>query len=115
MATKKSTHDRLLASVETTYRLAESGFDAMHSSAATPEMKAYVRELYGAARDAYWKAVLACLEDESGVVAAIHGELQRANRDLKRALADLTDLAKALGLLRDAVRLAAALVTLAAA
>ena len=35
--------------------------------------------------------------------------------NLKRALADLTDLAKALGLLRDAVRLAAALVTLAAA
>ena len=115
MARTKSNHERLLATVETTYRLAERGFDAMHSAAATPEMKARVRELYGAARDAYWKAVLACLEDESGVVAAIHDELKAKNRELKRSLETLRDLASALGLLRDAVRLAAALVTLAAA
>jgi hypothetical protein len=115
MATTKSTNDRLLASVEATYCLAEAGFDRMHSAAKTPEMKERVRELYGAARDAYWKAVVASLEDESGVVAAIHDDLRRTNRDLKRALEDLKDLVKALELLRDAVKLAAALVTLAAA
>lgn len=115
MATAKSTHDRLLASVETTYRLAEAGFDRMHSAARTLEMKEHVRELYGAARDAYWKAVLASLEDESGVVAAIHDDLKRTNRDLRRALDGMKDLVKALELLRDAVKLAAALVTLAAA
>ena len=115
MSRTKSNHERLLATVETTYRLAEAGFDRMHSAARTPEMKEHVRELYGAARDAYWKAVLASLEDESGVVAAIHDDLKRTNRDLKRALDGLKDLVKALELLRDAVKLAAAIVTLAAA
>jgi hypothetical protein len=115
MARTKSNHERLLATVETTYRLAERGFDALHTAAATSDEKLRVRELYGAARDAYWKAVLACLEDQSGVVAAIHDELKAKNRELKRSLETLRDLASALALLRDAVRLAAALVTLAAA
>lgn len=115
MARTKSNHERLLATVETTYRLAERGFDALHAAAKGPEEKERVRELYGAARDAYWKAVLACLEDQSGVVAAIHEELRAKNRELKRSLESLRDLASALALLRDAVRLAAALVTLAAA
>lgn len=115
MARTKSNHERLLATVEATYRLAERSFDALHAAANGPEEKERVRELYGAARDAYWKAVLACLEDQSGVVAAIHDELRAKNRDLKRSLETLRDLASALALLRDAVRLAAALVTLAAA
>ena len=72
MARTKSNHERLLATVEATYRLAERSFDALHSAAKGPEEKECVRELYGAARDAYWKAVLACLEDRSGVVAALH-------------------------------------------
>ncbi len=115
MARTKSNHAQILATVEATYRLAERGFDTLHSAAKGPEEKERVRELYGAARDAYWKAVLACLEDQSGVVAAIHVELKAKNRELKRALETLRDLASTLALLRDAVRLAAALVTLAAA
>ena len=111
----KLNHERLLATVEATYRLAERSFDALHSAAKGPEEKECVRELYGAARDAYWKAVLACLEDRSGVVAALHDELKAKNRELKRSLETLRDLASTLALLRDAVRLAAALVTLAAA
>jgi len=47
--------------------------------------------------------------------AAIHDELKAKNRELKRSLETLRDLASTLALLRDAVRLAAALVTLAAA
>lgn len=112
--TAQATNDRLLASVEATYRLAERGFDRLHAAAPSAAEKERVRELYGAARDAYWKAVSSALEDESGVVAAIHDDLKRTNRDLKRSLESLRDLAATLALLRDAVRLAAALVTLAA-
>lgn len=115
MASTKTTHERLLASVEATYALAEKGFDRLWAAASTDAEKRQVRELYGAARDAYWKAVVAVLEDDSSVVSAIHEELKRKNADLKRALDRLQDVTKALALLTEAVRLAASLVTLGAA
>lgn len=114
MATAKSNHERLLASIETTYRLAERGFDDLYAAAATPEAKGQVRDLYGAARDAYWKAVVASLEDHSSVVTAIHDDLKRTNRELKRSLESLEDVAKTLAVLTEAVKLAASLVTLGA-
>jgi hypothetical protein len=115
MATTKTNHERLLASVETTYVLAEKGFDRLYGAASTDGEKQQVRELYGAARDAYWKAVVAVLEDDSTVVAAIHDDLRRRNRDLKKALEELKDVSRTLALLTEAVRLAASLVTLGAA
>ena len=65
-----SNHERLLASVEATYVLAERGFDRLYAAASTEAEKQQVRDLYGAARDAYWKAVVAVLEDDSTVVSA---------------------------------------------
>lgn len=114
MATRRSGHERLLTSVETTYRLAERGFDRLYAAAATPEARAQVRDLYGAARDAYWKAVVASLEDHSSVVSALHADLKRTNRELKRSLEGLEDAAKAIAVLTEAVKLAASLVTLGA-
>lgn len=110
-----SNHERLLASVEATYVLAERGFDRLYAAASTEAEKQQVRDLYGAARDAYWKAVVAVLEDDSTVVSAIHEELRQRNRDLKASLEGLKDVARTLALLTEAVRLAASLVTLGAA
>jgi len=115
MAKTKTTHERLLASVEATYLLAEKGFDRLYAAASTEAEKQEVRDLYGAARDAYWKAVVAVLEDDSTVVSAIHEELRERNRELKKALEGLQDVARTLALLTEAVRLAASLVTLGAA
>ena len=115
MAATKTTHERLLASVEATYVLAEKGFDRLWAAASTEAEKKQVRELYAAARDAYWKAVVALLEDDSSVVAEIHEELKRKNLELQKALARLQDVTRALALLTEAVRLAASLVTLGAA
>ncbi len=114
MGTSKTSHDRLLASIETTYRLAERNFDRLYASAATPQARGQVRDLYGAARDAYWKAVVASLEDHSSVVTTIHDDLKRTNRELKRSLESLEDVARALAVLTEAVKLAASLVTLGA-
>ena len=115
MAKAKTTHERLLSSVESTYVLAERGFDRLYAAAATEAERQKVRDLYGAARDAYWKAVVAVLEDDSTVVAAIHEELRQKNRDLKKALEGPKDVTRTLALLTEAVRLAASLVTLGAA
>jgi hypothetical protein len=114
MATSKTSHERLLASIETTYRLAERNFDKLYAAAATPQAKEQVRDLYGAARDAYWKAVVASLEDHSSVVTSIHGDLMRTNSELKKSLESLEDVAKTLAVLTEAVKLAASLVTLGA-
>lgn len=114
-AAATSNHERLLSSVEATYVLAERGFDRLYAAASTEAEKQRVRDLYGAARDAYWKAVVAVLEDDSTVVSAIHEELKQRNRDLKKALEELQDVARTLALLTEAVRLAASLVTLGAA
>ena len=114
MAASKTSHERLLASIETTYRLAERGFDGLYAAAATAGERERVRDLYGAARDAYWKAVVASLEDHSSVVTSIHEELKHTNRALRKSLESLQDFAGALAVLADAVKLAASLVTLGA-
>jgi hypothetical protein len=115
MAKAKSTHERLLASVEATYRLAEKNFDRLYVAASTQAMKEEVRDLYGAARDVYWKAVAESLEDEGSVVASIHAELGAANKALRKSLEELKDVTRTLAVLTEAVRLAASLVTLGAA
>ncbi|MBK9372313.1 MAG: hypothetical protein IPN03_00885 [Holophagales bacterium] len=114
MATSKASHERLLSSIETTYRLAERNFDRLFAAAATPQAREQVRDLYGAARDAYWKAVVASLEDHSSVVSSIHDDLKRTNRELKKSLESLEDVARTLAVLTEAVKLAASLVTLGA-
>ena len=104
-----------LAAVHDTYRLLDDHFDEVYAACRTDASRAELRALHASARDAYWKAVAGGLHDDNLVVQGIRRDLAAVNARIEGQLATLEEVAAVLRLLTEAVRLAGALVGLAAA
>jgi hypothetical protein len=115
MTSRAEMQAQYLAEVETTYAILENNFDDLYASCPTPEDRVQLRNLHAAARDAYWRGVATSLQDGNQVVREIYADLADANQQIKYMLANLENIGGLLGLLKQAVRLAGSLITLAAA
>lgn len=104
-----------LDAVHDTYRLLDDHFDAIYAACRTDAERAQLRALHASARDAYWKAVADGLHDDNLVVQDIRRDLATATARIGEQLATLQEVADLLGAMTEAVRLAGALVGLAAA
>jgi hypothetical protein len=93
----------------------EDNFDAAYANAPDDDARAQLRHTLTAARDAFWKACRDGLEDETPFVTQLAADLKEQNRKLQAAAGNLADFATFLGVATDAVKLAAAIATLAVA
>ncbi len=100
--------------VHDTYRLLDDNFDALYAASPTAAARAQLRALHASARDAYWKAVADGLHDDNQIVQDIRRDLAGATALIQQHIATLKDVTAVLGMLTEAVRLAGALVGLAA-
>lgn len=104
-----------LGAVHDTYRLLDDHFDEIYAACRTDADRARLRALHASARDAYWKAIADGLHDDNLVVQDIRRDLATANARIQEQLATLEEVADLLRAMTEAVRLAGALVGLAAA
>lgn len=115
MPTRAENQAKYLAEVETTYFLLEEHFDTIYEHCTEAVDRQLLRNLHAAARDAYWRGVASSLEDGNQVVRDIYGDLVTTNQQIKNLIAGLQNVGAVLSLVKQAVRLAGSLVTLAAA
>jgi hypothetical protein len=90
-------------------------FDDLYERCESPTDRQLLRNLHAASRDAYWRGVSSALQDGNQIVREIYVDLSSTNQQLKDMLVNLQEVAALLSLARQAVRLAASLITLAAA
>lgn len=99
--------------IEETYKVIDEGFDGAWAKAATDEERELLVASRDAARDLFWAVVSADLEKNSPLITRIVEDLDVANDNLKKSLANLADVSVVIKAMEDAVRLAAALAALA--
>jgi len=104
-----------LDAVHDTYRLLDDHFDEVYAACQTDAQRAQLRALHASARDAYWKAIADGLHDNNQVVQDIQRDLADATGRIRQQLQTLQDVTAVLAVMTEAVRLAGALVGLAAA
>ena len=104
-----------LDAVHDTYRLLDDHFDDIYAACRTDAERAQLRALHASARDAYWKAIADGLHDDNLVVQDIRRDLADATARIDEQLATLEEVTDVLRAMTEAVRLAGALVGLAAA
>lgn len=108
-------HKSNLREVEKTFRELLRSRSKLLAACTTDEQRDLVVDQYVEARDAYFKALEARLIHNNAVVEQLRRELKTANITMKAALKKVTDVVAAIDVVTAAVRLAASLVTLAAA
>jgi hypothetical protein len=108
-------HNQYLAAVEDTFDAVDKNFDALYALCETADEKQSLRSVHAAARDAYWRAVASALRDGSPFVREIYDDLTQTNQKIRELMANLQNASAFLSLVKQAVRLAASLVTLATA
>lgn len=111
----QSPHGQYLAAVEETFDSVDKNFDALYALCETADEKQALRSIHAAARDAYWRAVASALRDSSPFVREIYEDLTQTNQKIRELMANLQSAGAFLSLVKQAVRLAASLVTLATA
>ena len=109
-----SDHDPL-ALIKQTYDLLDDNFDAIYVKCVTPDQKTMLIALRDAARDAFWRAVAEHLSDNHAVIALTINELQDTNTKIQADVETLSNISDFLDTVTQGVKLAGALVTLAAA
>lgn len=115
MPSRAENQAKYLAEVEATYFLLEENFDTIYERCTETSERQLLRNLHAAARDAYWRGVASSLEDGNQVVRDIYADLSAANQQIRDLISSLQNVAALLSLVKQAVRLAGSLVTLAAA
>jgi hypothetical protein len=103
-----------LVEIKRTYQLLDDNFDAVYAKC-DPGQKTQLIALRDAARDAFWRAVAENLSDNHDVVAQTVNDLQTTNNQIQNDVQSLKSVASFLDTVTEGVKLAAALVTLAAA
>ena len=99
--------------IEETFKVIDEGFDEAWGKTSTDEERELLAASRDAARDLFWAAVSADLEKNSPVVSRLVADLDAANDNLKKSLANLADVSAVIKAMEEAVRLAAALAALA--
>jgi uncharacterized phage infection (PIP) family protein YhgE len=100
--------------LKTTLDTLESNFDKAYAAAPSAQGKEQLRTLLSAARDAYWKAMADGLSDDNSFVSELSADLRKKNRELIAATEQLQDFTGFLSAAKEAVKLAAAVASLAA-
>lgn len=108
-------NDAVMQAIADTYHQIDDNFEALLAKCTTDEQRKQLRALHSSARDAFWKAVSSSLSDNNPVVQGFTADLNSTNQQIKRQLGDLQQVDQVLALAAEAVKLAAALTTLAAA
>jgi|ERR1017187_32318 prefoldin subunit 5 len=103
-----------LAEIKKTYQLIDDNFDTVYAKC-DPDQKTKLVALRDAARDAFWRAAAENLSDNHNVVAQTIDELQTTNNQIQSDVQSLKNVSSFLDNVTQGVKLAAALVTLAAA
>jgi len=96
------------------YIMLEDNFVRMMKACAADDEREEVKALYSAARDAHWKAIHEDLDDGNPVVEGLHKDLVKVSGDIKASLESLQNVVALLKLVKEGVKLAAAIVSLAA-
>lgn len=109
-----NTHDANLAAIKATWRFLDDNYDELYAACETQDQRDRLRNLHMVARDAFFAAIAARLEDDNQVVQGIRKDLAAANAASKKSLAGLKKIVDVLQLLTQAVRLAGSLAALAA-
>jgi hypothetical protein len=104
----------ILQAITDLYLFLDTNFDALYSQCKAPREKADLRNVFVAARDAYWAAVAKTLADNNGTVDQITKNLVTTNAQIKGQLDGIQNMAAFINLCTGAVQLAASLATLAA-
>ena len=102
-----------LEMIEETYKVIDENFDATWDKASNDDERELLASSREAAREVFWSVVSADLDKNSPVVRRIVEDLDVANDNLKKSLANLADVSVAIKAMEEAVRLAAALAALA--
>lgn len=105
----------IVAAIKNTYDQLDDNFDALYSKCTTDDQKQQLKSLLASARDAFFAATAKSLTDNNPTVDALTKQLQDTNADLGKQLTGIKDIVGTLALCTEALKLAAALATLAAA
>ena len=104
-----------LDAIQTASSQAKRAFLKAVDAGATKAQLAELNTIVSATGDAYWRAVSSALLDNNSVVTDIKDDLDATNTNVKALLTNLTNVVDLIKAVTEAVRLAAALVMLAAA
>jgi hypothetical protein len=104
-----------LDDLERTLDLLEENFEAAAARAPDDAARKQLRHALVAARDAFWKASRENLEDDNPFVTKLVDELKEQNQKLADAADGMQDFVAFLDAATEAVKLGAAIATLAAA
>ena len=107
--------DPAFAEIKKTYNALDDNYDELYAGCKTDDQRAALRQLHSSARDVYWKAIADGIDDDNALVRQFTGELKDTNKQIQDALGELKDIAAFLTLATEAVKLAGAIATLAAA
>src|SRR5689334_7995561 len=104
----------VLREIERTYFQIRDNFDLAYQKCGSDAERQQLRAVYDSARDAYWKAIADSLADDNAVVRGLLGDLEKTNQRVGDMLSGLQNTVAFLHLATEAVKLAAAVATLAA-
>ncbi len=105
----------IVAAIKDTYDEIDDNFDALYAKCTTDDQKQQLKSLLACTRDAFFAAAAKSLSDNNPTVDTLTKQLQDTNADLGDQLTDIKDIVATLALCTEALKLAAALATLAAA
>lgn len=103
-----------LADIENTYVIIDGSFDKILAGCKDEKQRQIVISGRDSARDAFWAAVSSNLKDNSVFVEKIHKDLKEVNSQMQKSLKNFKDIVTFVGVMEEAVRLAASLAVLAA-
>ncbi len=109
-----SPSDQIKKEIGDLYLHLERNFSKIHGKCQTEAQKKEFLNLYSAARDAFWQAQARTLADNSATVQSIRKELKDTTKQVKSSTKKLKDIVAFLNLVKEAVKLAAAVASLAA-
>jgi len=115
MSNAKPTPSELRKGTADLYFFLERNFTAIMDACQTPEQKKKAAELNWSAHKAFLQATSAALQDNNLIVAEIYCDLKTTTEKVQAAHQQLTDIEEFLRLATEAVRLAGAIATFAAA
>ncbi|PMY56167.1 MULTISPECIES: hypothetical protein [Pseudomonas] len=104
----------IVEQAEYVYVKLDEEYDRLYSNS-SPEDRKHLKAMHGAARDAYWRAESDDLRDDNLYVMRLISALDKTNNDIEQAIQQQLNTTKMIALFAEAVKLAAAVVTLAAA
>lgn len=104
----------IVAHAEYVYVSLDEEYDRLYNGSSSEERN-HLKAMFGAARDAYWRAESDDLRDDNLYVKNLISQLSQTNGEIKQAIQQQLNVVDTISLFAEAVKLVAAVVTLAVA